>query len=108
MSLNNGYLIKKTCKPHKPAESRKNQWTIQGPTDTCKWYLDNRIKTRLKDTQHKKGYTIQRAHSHIIIDVPLDTKGGLNVSKSHNHMCHQRLKAVLMLVRHITTCAIRD
>ncbi len=46
----------------------KNQWTIQGCTDTCNWYF--RVKTRcLRETQHKKGYTIQRAHSHIITDV---------------------------------------
>jgi hypothetical protein len=50
--------------------SRKDQWTIQSPTDTCKWYFENRVKTwRLRETQHKKGYTVQRAHSHIIMDV---------------------------------------
>jgi hypothetical protein len=49
---------------------QKDQWTIQSPTDTCKWYFDNRVKTRhLRDIQHKKGYTIQRVHSHIITDV---------------------------------------
>jgi hypothetical protein len=47
---------------------QKNQWTIQGSPDTCKWYF--RVKSRcLRETQHKKGYTVQRAHSHIITDV---------------------------------------
>ena len=83
MSLNNWYLRKNG----NLASWVKNQWTIQGSTDTCKWYLDNRVKTRrLKETQHKKGCTIQRAHSHIIIDVLLETK-----------------KAVLILVSRITT-----
>ncbi len=67
---------------------RKNQWAIQGSTDTCKWYLDNRIKIRrLRETQHKKGYTVQRAQSDIIIDVLLETKGSHNISESHNHTC---------------------
>ncbi len=49
---------------------QKDQWTIQSPTDTCKWYFDNRVKTRrLGETQHKKGYTVQTAHSYIITDV---------------------------------------
>jgi hypothetical protein len=49
---------------------QKDQWTMQSPTDTCKWYFDSRVKIRhLRETQHKKGYTVQRAHSHIITDV---------------------------------------
>ncbi len=48
----------------------KDKCTIQSPTDTCKWYFDSRVKTRhLRETQHKKGYTVQRAHSHKIRDV---------------------------------------
>ncbi len=49
---------------------QKDKCTIQSLTDTCKWYFDNRFKTRcLRETQHKKGYTVQRAHNHIITDV---------------------------------------
>ncbi len=45
---------------------QKNQWTIQSPTDTCKWYTHNRVTTRhLRKTQHKKGYTVQGTHRHI-------------------------------------------
>ena len=48
------------------------------------WDLDNRVKTRrLKETQHKKGCTIQRAHSHIIIDVLLETKNAVLILVSH-------------------------
>jgi hypothetical protein len=43
---------------------QKNQWTIRSSTDTCKWYSHNRVKTRhLSETQCKKGYILQRAHS---------------------------------------------
>ncbi len=34
-------LSKKKWKPCKLG--KKDQWTIQSPTDTCKWYFDNRV-----------------------------------------------------------------
>jgi hypothetical protein len=64
ISHNKGYLRKM----ENLQVRQKNQWTIQGSTDTCKWYF--RVKTRrLRETQHEKGYTVQRAHSHITTDV---------------------------------------
>jgi hypothetical protein len=50
------------------SETCKYDVILQGSTDTCKWYF--RVKTRhFRETQHKKGYTVQRAHNHIITDV---------------------------------------
>jgi hypothetical protein len=67
---------------------QKDQWTKQSHTDTCKWYFEDRVETRLlRETQHKKGYTVQRAHSHIITDVQLQAKIVFIKSQPHEYRC---------------------
>jgi hypothetical protein len=53
---------------------KKNYWKprklVSSNTDTCEWHSDDRVKTRcLRRNKYQKGYTVQRAHSHITPNV---------------------------------------
>jgi hypothetical protein len=67
---------------------QKDQWTIQSPTDTCKRYFDKKVKTRcLRETQHKKVNTVQRAHSHKSQMCKLQAKIVFIDSQPHEYRC---------------------